>query len=150
MAGATRPLEELIIEQVEYIASLSGPLSDKEKAKLEKIRTQAARVKDPKLSPETPSAELPLGASAAYWLSFRGPSPAELAAKLKQPMLILQGERDYQVTMADFAIWKQQLAGHTNATLKSYPRLNHLFMEGEGKSKPEEYDREKPCRGRGD
>jgi hypothetical protein len=25
--------------------------------------------------------------------------------------------------------------------LKSYPKLNHLFMEGEGKAKPAEYDK---------
>jgi hypothetical protein len=26
-------------------------------------------------------------------------------------------------------------------TLKSYPKLNHLFMEGEGKARPAEYDK---------
>jgi fermentation-respiration switch protein FrsA (DUF1100 family) len=57
-------------------------------------------------------------------------------------MLILQGERDYQITMADFALWKKTLAGRPNTELKSYPKLNHLFIEGEGKSIPAEYDKE--------
>ena len=56
-------------------------------------------------------------------------------------MLIVQGERDYQVTMADFEAWKKALASRRNVTFRSYPKLNHLFMEGEGKAKPAEYDK---------
>jgi hypothetical protein len=52
---------------------------------------------------------------------------------------VLQGERDYQVTMADFAGWKEALKDRPNATLRSYPALNHLFMAGEGRSTPQEY-----------
>jgi len=54
-------------------------------------------------------------------------------------MLILQGERDYQVTMANFADWKRALSARKDVKLVSYPKLNHLFMEGEGKSTPAEY-----------
>ena len=56
------------------------------------------------------------------------------------PMLILQGERDYQVTMADLEGWRKALSGKSGVTIKSYPTLNHLFMPGEGKSKPSEYE----------
>ncbi len=62
-----------------------------------------------------------------------------MAAKLKTPMLILQGERDYQVTMIDFAGWKKSLGERQDVDFKSYPKLNHLFVEGVGKSKPSEY-----------
>ena len=63
-----------------------------------------------------------------------------MASNSSRPLrVILQGERDYQVTMEDFAGWKKALAGKKNATLKSYPELNHLFMGGSGKSKPAEY-----------
>ena len=54
-------------------------------------------------------------------------------------MLILQGERDYQVTMVDFNNWKEGLSSQDNVTFKLYPRLNHLFAAGEGKSTPGEY-----------
>ena len=53
---------------------------------------------------------------------------------------MLQGERDYQVTTADFALWKKALAGKENAAFHSYPKLNHLFRPGEGKSRPAEYE----------
>jgi uncharacterized protein len=142
MAGATRPLEDLVAEQFEYLFSLEGPLSDENKAKLEKLKVQVARVKDPKLSPDTPAADLPLAAPAVYWLSLRESPPAETAAKVKQPMLILQGERDYQVSMTDFEGWKKAVGGRRDVTLKSFPELNHLFVEGTGKSKPAEYQAE--------
>ena len=51
----------------------------------------------------------------------------------------MQGERDYQVTMTDFGLWKAALAGHANATFKSYQGLNHYFMAGTGPGSPAEY-----------
>ena len=54
---------------------------------------------------------------------------------------MLQGERDYQVTRADYDGWVRALGGRANAKLKLYPGLNHLFERGEGPSTPAEYDR---------
>jgi dienelactone hydrolase len=139
LAAPSRPLEDVILEQITYVRSLNPSEDDKEE--LEKLKKQVARLKDPKLSPDTPSSELPLGVSAAYWLALRAYDPVATAAKLKMPLLILQGERDYQVTMADFAGWKKALGSRKDVRLKSYPKLNHLFMEGEGKAKPQEYDK---------
>ena len=38
---------------------------------------------------------------APYWLDLRDYRPAELAATLDLPIVLLQGGRDYQVTVAD-------------------------------------------------
>ena len=59
---------------------------------------------------------------------------------LKQPMLILQGGRDYQVTMQDFEGWQNALSSRQDVQFKMYPGLNHLFIEGEGKITPAEYE----------
>lgn len=138
LAGSSRPLEEVILEQVEYIFSLDGDLSADEKAQLEKLKSQIARVKDPGLSPDTPSGELPLGIPARYWLDLRGYNPAEEAKGLKAPMLVMQGGRDYQVTEKDFDGWKKSLSSRPDVTFKYYPKFNHLFVEGERKCSPEE------------
>jgi fermentation-respiration switch protein FrsA (DUF1100 family) len=142
LAGAARPIEDLIVEQMTYLAGLKGEPGAEAKERLAKIKEQVARVKDPKLSPDTPAAELPLGAPAAYWLSFRGYDPAAVAAALKMPVLVLQGDRDYQVTSADFELWRKALADRPTATLKRYSNLNHLFMDGVGKATPDEYQKE--------
>jgi len=39
----------------------------------------------------------------------------------------------------DFEGWKVALNHKSNATFKLFPKLNHLFIEGEGKSTPQEY-----------
>lgn len=44
-----------------------------------------------------------------------------------KPVLVLQGESDRQVYMADFQLWQQGLAAHEKAEFISYPGLNHLF-----------------------
>jgi dienelactone hydrolase len=139
LAGATLPLEDKILAQTRYLASVEGPLSDQDRADLRQLEEQVAKVKD--LKPGADTGEKVLGAFPAYWLVLRDCKPHEEAARLKLPQLVLQGERDYQVTMDDFALWQKALAGHPNVTLKTYPKLNHLFIAGEGKSKPEEYNK---------
>lgn len=138
-AGSTRPMEDLVLEQTRYILSLEGKPSAEVQQKLKEIERQVAKVKSSGLSEDAPRSELPLGAPARYWLDLRGYDPAEAAKALHQPMLVLQGERDYQVTIEDFAGWKKALASRKDVSFISYPQLNHLFIEGKGKSAPAEY-----------
>jgi dienelactone hydrolase len=138
LAGGARRLEDAIVEQLEYALPLQGVEGDKLKEILDTAKKQVARVKDKDLNKATPASELPFGAPASYWLALREYDQKGTAAAIKQPMLILQGERDYQVTMVDFAEWKKTLEKRTNVTFKSYADLNHLFMTGKGKAKPQE------------
>jgi dienelactone hydrolase len=141
LAGTPRPLEDVILEQVDYLLSLKSDVTEEEKKKVDEIRQQVARLKDPKFGPDTPAKELPFGAPAAYWLSLRAYDPIATAMKLDRPVLVLQGERDYQVKLVDFEAWKKGLKDRPNVRFRSYPKLNHLFIEGEGKSTPEDYDK---------
>ncbi|HEY3415624.1 MAG TPA: alpha/beta fold hydrolase [Armatimonadota bacterium] len=147
MAGMTRPLEDAILEQFTYLYGLAGEMSDAQKAELEQLKVKVARVKSAELSDQTPASDLPLGMSPAYLLDLRGYQPAEVAKALAQStrmrILVLQGGRDYQVTVAgDFPFWQRALGNESNATLKVYPKLFHLFIEGEGPSTPQEYMKE--------
>lgn len=140
VAGFTRSLEDTILDQITYLYGLAGSLTEQQKADIEVLKLQVARVKGPELSAETPSKDLPLGMPAMYVLDMRSYRPAEVAKTLPMPMLILQGERDYQVTAAqDFECWKAALQGRANVALRLFPKLNHLFISGEGKSTPQEY-----------
>lgn len=137
MAGATRPLEVAIVEQMEYIFSLDGTISDDEKKQIDELKAEAAKIEDPKLSAEG----LPImGAPRSYWLDLRGYHPPTVAKQIKHPLLVLQGGRDYQVTLKEFAEWKKALASNKNVKFILYPALNHLFIAGKGKSAPSEYE----------
>ncbi len=139
LAGSTRPLEDSILEQTRYILSLDGNLSDESQKKIEEIERQVAVMKSPGLAEKKSIVLSGIPIPAKYLLDLRGYQPAKEAVKLRQPMLILQGERDYQVTMEDFANWKNELGSRKDVTFISYPELNHLFIAGKGKSRPEEY-----------
>jgi uncharacterized protein len=136
MAGATRPLPLLTVAQVEYIAALGGPPDDTTQKRIEAIRSEATRAMAAKAGDTGPNI---LGVPPSYWADLNAYDPAATAAKLSLPILILQGGRDYQVTAPDLQRFKSALAEHRNVTIREFPRLNHLFMAGEGKSRPEEY-----------
>lgn len=137
MAGATRPIYDLMIEQFEYIAALDGPPAPKALDEIAKIKAEAARARTAKAD----DIGAILNAPPSYWADLNAYDAAETTKSLTLPMLILQGGRDYQVTAKDLDRFKVALAGRTNATIREFPRLNHLFMTGEGKSRPEEYNR---------
>lgn len=87
------------------------------------------------------SSQIYIGAYPAYWIDLQNYEPTKEAESIKKPFLILQGERDYQVTMTDFENWKKALKGKQNATFKTYPKLNHLFMAGEGTPSSKDYSK---------
>ncbi|PZS21899.1 MAG: hypothetical protein DLM54_03790 [Acidimicrobiales bacterium] len=89
----------------------------------------------------TPANELPFGVVSPYWLDLRRYDPVSVAAVLAKPMLILQGGRDYQVTVDDdLAGWKTGLAHRANVLVRVYPSDNHSFFPGTGPSAPMEYE----------
>jgi dienelactone hydrolase len=140
LAAPSRLLEDVIFEQTKDEMARRDKLPAGEVKLLETLKSIAERFKDGKIAADTPRGEL-MGLAPEYWKSLLGWSATSEALKLNQPMLILQGETDVQVTMADFAGWQKAMAGHANATLKSYPRLGHMFTPSNGKGDPAEYAR---------
>ncbi len=73
------------------------------------------------------------GRPAMFWKDFLSIDCAEYLKEVQKPVLILQGETNYQITMeADFAAWQTEMEGKSYATLKSYEGLSHLFTESKG------------------
>ena len=116
MAAPARDMEIVVRQQFDYLLP-SGASPDFKKQQIENLRQRSP-----------------------HYLQPQGQTAA--ARRLTLPMLILQGERDYQVTMEDYSLWQQVLKGKANVVYHSYPRLNHPFMEGDGKSTPMEYQME--------
>jgi fermentation-respiration switch protein FrsA (DUF1100 family) len=125
----------LVLEQVEYITSLKESPTEADKRMLEDLRERVAKLKAHTL----PDSERIIGAPAAYFYDLGKRDQVQFARKLGIPILILQGERDYQVTMEDVSIWKKEIGGRPEVKILTYPDLNHCFVTGSGKAKPEEY-----------
>ena len=137
LAAPARPLEDLLLEQVPYLNSLA-PSAEGRRQEAE-LKRQVANVKQLGTPAFCDTIPLPLGLPRSYWADALACRPVEDAARLECPLLVLQGERDYQVTMQDFGLWRMGLLRHRNVFFKSYPRLNHLMQEGTGKATPDEY-----------
>lgn len=139
LAPASRDLLDLIVEQVEYIAGLDATISEAESRAIEATKAEVQKIRSGQLR----EGELALNAPKSYWDDLAAYDAVETARELGLPMLILQGERDYQVTMKDLQGWKDGLLGEANArenvSITTYKDLNHLFISGTGKSSPDEY-----------
>lgn len=139
MAAPARSYTAVLLDQLTYLISHADLPEEEKKAKIAGLTVQCERADAADLSPDEPRANLPLSTPGWYLLYLRNYNQVETAKSLRLPVLVLQGERDYQVTMKDYAIWSQVLSGVPNATLKSYPDLNHCFIAGEGLCLPAEY-----------
>jgi fermentation-respiration switch protein FrsA (DUF1100 family) len=138
LAGPARPLEEALVAQTRYLAMVDGTVSAQEQQAIDEMARLSDTVRA--LEPDEPtSGRMIFGAPASYWLDLRGYDPPSEAVRVKAPMLILHGERDYQVTFGEFARWKAALGSRKDVTFHSYPTLNHLFVPGTGPGQPAEY-----------
>lgn len=144
LAGLARRFEDAIMQQSEYIASLTGTVSPQVRAQLDELQRQVANVKQLGTTAFNDSIPLPLGLPKEYWEFLRTYDAAKTASALSCPILVLQCGRDYQVTMDDHRLWTMTLAIKPHAQLKVYPKLNHILQEGDGKSTPTEYNEARP------
>jgi pimeloyl-ACP methyl ester carboxylesterase len=143
MAGPAAPLCWSALRQMRYLASLNNgaPAEAEEPPQIRDLQRQCRLSANPNLSLSTPRSELPFGIGAAYWRSFANFTPIETCVREKRPVFVMQGARDYQVTVEDdFARWKEALEGCRHAELKLYEHLSHLFIRGEGQPSPREYE----------
>ena len=90
----------------------------------------------------TPRGEpLMLNLPASYWLDLNRYDPLASARAIAQPLLILQGGRDYQVTPGDdYALWRAAFADDPRVRLIEYPLLGHTFMPGSDPPGAKDYE----------
>ena len=135
LAAHARPIEDVGLAQAEYMMKDGG--SPDRLRQLEMLKSQVALVHHLDPSKQYPSTLL--GFPVVYFFDLKDYNPVAEVARLQIPLLFLQGERDFQVTMEDFGLWKAGLAGSERASFRDYPALNHLFIPGEGPGSPSEY-----------
>ena len=139
LAASARPLEDMMLEQTEYLLGLEKNLDDASKQKLLKQTSDmVSAVKS--LTPDTElTAEQLGGVPASYWLDLKNYDPIAEIQQIDKSILILQGGRDYQVTKTDYDLWLSAFHEYSDVHYRFYDNLNHLFMSGTGKSIPDEY-----------
>jgi len=143
MAGNARPFETLIKEQISYIFNQDSTINAHEQAILDQMEEQFTSLSELQANGKT-EGQLPFGLSTAYWTYLNEYQQTQVAADLNKPILVLQGKRDYQVTVEDYKKWKSALNKHPESTFHLYEKLNHMMLEGEGLCYPAEYEIKAP------
>lgn len=141
LAAPASKLEDIVVRQTRYLAGLQGKSNAEIDMALAAIEPQREAIKQlaADVAPGTP---LLLGLPASYWRDLNGYDPIATAGLIKQPMLILQGGRDYQVTVADeFSVWRAAFATNPRFQMIEYPSLGHAFMTGNDPPGPKDVER---------
>ncbi len=136
MLGANaKRTQEMMIDQYKYLSTVTP----NKKPEYDAQTINAIRSMDKKLNPLTEHDRMPYSVQATYWVWLNKYKHLEVSKKLKKPMLILHGDRDYQVNIENLELWHKTLDKNPNVTIKNYPKLNHLFYSGEVASTYSEY-----------
>ncbi len=139
LAPSAFPIEDEVYRQTKYLLKRDG-LSRKDRKELRLLKKKVKNVKNiESYLSQQKIPDLPLSNDTSFWRDISRIKPLNDILDLQIPVYILQGERDYQVTMESFERWKKNADGKKNMEFKSYPELNHIFHQGSGNSYPEEY-----------
>jgi dienelactone hydrolase len=129
MAGTPRKLEDVMLEQNKAVLSSTKGLVNwivrKQVAKLSGLFSGLYELSD-----EEAKKKKVMGGTTLYYFKEMGEhSVADYLATTKKPMLIVQGEKDFQVSVEkDFNEYKRLLNDKTNVEFRLYENLNHAFV----------------------
>ena len=129
MAGSPRRLEEIMLDQNEAVMrSGKGLLQWFVKTQVAKISAMFEGMYE--LSDEEAKKKKVGNGTTLYYFKEMGEhQSSNYLVKLEKPILIMQGEKDFQATLEnDFAAYKELLEDKKNVTFKVYENLNHLFV----------------------
>ena len=128
MAASPRPLDVLMREQYDFLYSLMPEITPEQQAEKDALFAELDRLQDPDSLTEDDKVA---GVYSSYWKWLAAYDILKAAGEIEAPVLLLQGEEDYQVTMEDFGIWKDAFGDRANWQMISYPGLTHVFMPGQ-------------------
>lgn len=136
-----RRLEDLIEHQMNYLTNFDGEITDEEEEIIINNTARAQNIRDGNYTDSTSAEVLLAYWPGTFWKSIGSYDPVEMVKHNDSlPFLILQGEKDYQITMTDFAIWKDAVSTKPNVTMQSFPGLTHLFTPTDAeRGSPQDY-----------
>lgn len=129
MAGSPLPMEKIMLIQLEeQMAEMKGLTKKIISKQLDKFTALFEGLYE--LTDEAAKAtKIGNGVTLYYFKEMGQPTVEDYLNKTDKPMLIMQGEKDFQVRAdRDYAAYQKILVGRSNVTFKLYPGLNHAFV----------------------
>lgn len=137
LAGAARSLDKIITDQVVYLNRQMGTTEEQMQEVLRAQEVFYALAKSGQEWGVVQGQMTYLGWFREHFLH----DPLATIVKVKAPILILQGEKDFQVPKGEAIALGEALAqaGHPDYQVVMFPNLDHLFMFTEGESTLQSY-----------
>ena len=127
-----RKLEDLIEYQMHYLTAWDGKVTKEEQKIVDENIVKAENIRTGNFTDTTSAEALLAYWPGLWWKGVANYNPIEqVQQNTKIPFLILQGEKDYQITMVDYNLWIEGVGNQPNVQMKSYPGLTHLFTPTE-------------------
>ena len=123
MAGVAKRGADVSVEQQEDMLRSDTTMTEAQRASLRSQQQEAVKT-------ILAGGELPGQKFNAWTREYFSYDPLPTIRKVKQPLLILQGERDRQVAEGHATMLAEaaRAAGNKRVTVKVFPTLNHLFL----------------------
>lgn len=129
MAGPAQRGEDILRYQLDLASASDPKLSDAEKAqkRAENRAFIRAIIEKGDVSKYPPALQ---SLNADWTRAFLAYDPLPTIRKVRQPILILHGALDRQVTVEQAAMLERaaRAAGNRDVTVRVFPNLNHLFL----------------------
>ncbi|WP_309121769.1 alpha/beta fold hydrolase [Paenibacillus sp.] len=134
LAGSPRTLWELIYDQNMAFIEAMDDADPAKQANLNSIEAEYKKAQSVAAMTDDEAKNRSVFGFPAYY--FKEMDAFDLPAyveELKKPVLVLQGEDDFQVyAEKDFAMYKEIFGERDGVTYKLYPGLNHFFVDYDG------------------
>lgn len=131
LACPGRAINKIIEDQIRWAAAQAGSSTDQVKAELNRFRRFISYVQRPEPWTEaTVPADVYAGLRQRRWLSeLLALKPTDLIAEAKCPVLIIQGDRDQQISPDEDAqkLFNTGLQAGVRVELRRYKDLDHLL-----------------------
>jgi uncharacterized protein len=129
MAGTAKRGEDVLRFQLNFDTERNPQLSAEEKAK--RRSDTDAFIRAIKENGDVSKYPAPLrGLNSPWGRAFLSYDPLTTIRKVRQPVLILQGALDQQVTAEQARLLEEaaRAGGNSDVTVRIFPNLNHLFL----------------------
>ncbi|MBP1990048.1 alpha/beta fold hydrolase [Paenibacillus eucommiae] len=141
MAAPATPFEDVLLTQYKDIlerTKQAGQPTEGIEQQIAMWEQQMKLLKDPQYSVTNIPKDFMMS-NPVWWFDFSNYYGGEVAKKQEVPLLILQGDNDFQSKGENLQGWKDALNERKDVAYKLYPKLNHGFVEYDKPSTGEEY-----------
>ncbi len=126
LAGTSRPLDHVVVEQSLYMVALQQTVDPSDRGKFSQVARRIIELFDESQRTPKPATG---DDKFAYFREHAASDPTALAARVRVPVLILNGERDANVLAYHAVELASALArgGNKSVRLRIFPNLAHSF-----------------------